>query len=119
MRVTVSSHFAETGRRGERGAEQGVERAADHILNATRSVVPLEDGDLVRSGRVDAGGLHATVSYGEGSGRVGIYAVIQHERLDYNHPGGGRAKYLEGPLLAESPEVAPIIAADVRKAMHG
>jgi len=27
-----------------------------------------------------------------------VYAHYQHERLDLNHPRGGRAKYLEAPL---------------------
>lgn len=27
-----------------------------------------------------------------------VYAAVQHERLDYNHPRGGQAKYLEQPL---------------------
>lgn len=29
------------------------------------------------------------------------YAQIQHERLDFNHPRGGQAKYLEEPFLAQ------------------
>lgn len=36
------------------------------------------------------------------SGRVVVdqaYAAVQHERLDYNHPRGGQAKYLEEPFL--------------------
>lgn len=27
-----------------------------------------------------------------------VYAEVQHERTDYEHPKGGKAKYLEGPL---------------------
>lgn len=30
-----------------------------------------------------------------------LYAKWQHERLDYEHPQGGQAKYLEEPLYAE------------------
>lgn len=26
------------------------------------------------------------------------YAIIQHERLDFSHPKGGKAKYLEDPF---------------------
>lgn len=35
------------------------------------------------------------------------YALLQHENLDFNHPRGGRAKYLEIPLgeaLTKMPE---------------
>lgn len=28
-----------------------------------------------------------------------VYAAIQHESLEFNHPRGGRAKYLGGPLI--------------------
>lgn len=28
-----------------------------------------------------------------------VYAKYQHESLDFQHPMGGRAKYLEGPLF--------------------
>ena len=28
-----------------------------------------------------------------------VYAKYQHESLDFRHPRGGRAKYLEGPLF--------------------
>lgn len=28
-----------------------------------------------------------------------VYAHIQHEALDFKHPRGGQAKYLEGPML--------------------
>jgi hypothetical protein len=28
-----------------------------------------------------------------------VYAHAQHEHLDWHHPRGGRAKYLEGPLM--------------------
>jgi len=33
-----------------------------------------------------------------------IYAQYQHEGLEFRHPRGGRAKYLEGPLFERYPE---------------
>lgn len=38
------------------------------------------------------------------------YAKIQHENLDYQHPNGGRAKYLGGPLLERHQELLRHIA---------
>jgi len=32
-----------------------------------------------------------------------VYAEIQHEALEFAHPRGGKAKYLEGPLFEETP----------------
>lgn len=53
---------------------------------------------------------------GEGSliGAVEVnqhYALEQHEHLGYEHPRGGKAKYLSDPLLQNTPEyVAKIVA---------
>jgi len=32
-----------------------------------------------------------------------VYAEMQHEALEFRHPRGGRAKYLEKPLFEETP----------------
>lgn len=46
------------------------------------------------------------------------YAAVQHERTDYEHPRGGNAKYLEGPLKRYAPEMAPFVAARIRMALE-
>jgi hypothetical protein len=51
-------------------------------------------------------GLHTIVPPSE-------YALIQHEDLTFNHPGGGGPKYLEIPFLAAVPTVIPRIAAAI------
>lgn len=38
------------------------------------------------------------------------YAAVQHERLDFNHPKGGEAKYLERPLLEQATRYGKIMA---------
>lgn len=38
------------------------------------------------------------------------YAQRQHEELSWSHPRGGRAKYLEGPLLENYAELMLVIA---------
>ena len=45
------------------------------------------------------------------------YAAYQHERTDLEHPRGGKAKYLEGPLTEHAPEMAAFIGARVRAAL--
>lgn len=47
------------------------------------------------------------------------YAAYQHERTDLEHPRGGKAKYLEGPLTEHAPELAAFVAARVRAAIAG
>lgn len=61
------------------------------------SRAPIETGDLRGSGASEV------ISEGEQDiGAVGFstpYAVVQHESLDFDHPNGGEAKYLERPYL--------------------
>ncbi len=38
----------------------------------------------------------AAIGFG---GEAEAYALVQHERLDLNHPRGGSAKFLEQPLV--------------------
>lgn len=42
-----------------------------------------------------------------------VYARYQHEGLDFNHPRGGQAKYLEQPFYANVPQYMQDIAARV------
>ncbi len=55
----------------------------------------------MRAGRaIHEGGLGDAVV-----GEVGFntpYALVQHERLDFNHPKGGKAKYLEDNLKEQA-----------------
>jgi hypothetical protein len=38
------------------------------------------------------------------------YALVQHENLEYAHPRGGRAKYLQAPLFENNREFMQILA---------
>lgn len=62
--------------------------------------VPWELGILRDSGDVwlDEDGKTVLMEFGGPGSGAEAYAVEQHERTDYNHPNGGRAKYLEVPL---------------------
>ncbi|MGW3572177.1 hypothetical protein ACWDSL_51445 [Streptomyces sp. NPDC000941] len=86
--------------------------AAEHVLAESKKEVPLDEGTLERSGKaaVDEATLTGTVSYDT------VYAVPQHERLDFHHPMPGRkAKYLEDPMNRERQRVAQIIATEIRR----
>ncbi|MEX3206078.1 hypothetical protein [Streptomyces acidiscabies] len=95
-------------------AARGLYLAAEHVLQVSDEVVPLDEAALQRSGAasVDEPSLTAMVSYDT------PYAVVQHERLDYRHSPGRTAKYLERSLNGERAQVAAIIAAQVRRAMR-
>ena len=87
----------------------------DVVLHMTGEAVrdaPVETGDLRGSGHADING--ETIVKGTSSGDITMantanpakkyegeiaieqeYALAQHDRLDFNHPKGGKAKYLE------------------------
>jgi hypothetical protein len=93
------------------GAERGLGLAAEHLLGASRQRVPIEEATLERSGVASTDGLEAAVSYGT------VYAVIQHESLEFRHDPGRTAKYLEGPMVEERDAMAEILAAEIRRAL--
>lgn len=71
--------------------------------------VPVEFGVLRASGYVappQGEGLEADVELGFGT----EYAVPQHERLDYKHPRGGEAKYLERAVYSVAPRALPLLS---------
>lgn len=110
-----------------------VEAAAEHLLEASQKVVPVESGRLRDSGRVTTDGMEAAVSYGReddaeilgfdehdravGSSPSAAYAQKQHEDMTLAHPNGGQAKYLEQPMHAEREAVAEILAETVRRVL--
>lgn len=118
-RTRLTVNIDAIDQRAHQGAVKGVTLAAEHVLTESRAVVPLEEGTLERSGRVDvdAAALEAAVSYGGDDDQLGIVAIVQHERLDYQHAPGRTAKYLEAPLLAAGDAVLAIQAAQIRRAL--
>ncbi|MFF9284867.1 hypothetical protein [Streptomyces griseosporeus] len=96
------------------GAIRGVRLGAEHLLQVSRTRVPIEEGTLERSGvvSVDESSVTSAVSYDT------LYAVRQHEDLTLRHDSGRTAKYLEGPLHEENGVITEIIAAQVRRALR-
>lgn len=62
------------------------------LLRRSVESAPVDTGDLRGSGFTEVTGTTTTVGF------TAKYALRQHEELDYNHPEGGEAKYLENPL---------------------
>jgi len=93
-------------------ATQGLTLGAQHLLGASRAIVPIEEATLERSGEVtvDRSNLTAAVSYNT------PYAVRQHEDLSLRHDPGRQAKYLEGPLRRETRTITTIISRFIRQA---
>ena len=70
------------------------------IMKESKRLVPVDTGVLKRSGYVTMPiesntGIRVELGYG---GPATAYALVQHERTDFDHPGGGEAKFLERPF---------------------
>ncbi len=80
------------------GGKKAVWSALDHLATVSKQQVPLDTGVLMNSCAVSVSddGSQGTVSYDT------PYAVVQHERQNYNHQRGRKAKYLEGPCYDKS-----------------
>jgi hypothetical protein len=97
----------------EHATAEGLTLAAEHLLQVSRTEVPLEEGTLERSGvaSVDDSELTAAVSYDT------PYAVRQHEEMTWRHAEGRKAKYLEDPMNNERPTMLELIAAPTQQAL--
>lgn len=78
----------------EKAAQDALRETAREVLLEARNRAPREDGDLRRKSRVVVDDLQARVVFSS------FYAWYQHERLDYEHPNGGEAKFLENAIDA-------------------
>lgn len=94
---------------GIKGAERGLDIAAEHLLGEARAQSPHEEGTLERSGKTSREDLHAVVSFNT------PYAVVQHEDLTFAHDDDRNAKYLERPMNSERDVLGQIIATSVRR----
>lgn len=118
MNVTVKWHGDKAKANVRKGAADGLLKAAEYVLEASRPLVPVADGEpnagmLRDSGTasVDEGALRAAVSYGP------WFAVRQHEAMDWRHTTG-QAKYLEQPLNSGKDEVFQIIGREVKRELQ-
>jgi hypothetical protein len=114
QRATLKMGLGKIKAAERKSAIKGLHLAAEHLLQASRALVPHEEGTLERSGvaSVDEGELRAAVSYDT------PYAIPQHERLDYRHDDGRQAKYLEEPLHTEAGVMGEIVQAQIRRSLR-
>jgi len=124
----------------EEAALKAMRTGAEAILTESIDETPVETGTLRRSGTVTIGALPdgAQVYEAAESGSdmrnafpdpegkekaVYIsfntpYARRQHEELDYEHPRGGKAKYLETPFNANKDKVLKYAEKQIKKALQ-
>lgn len=99
--------------RGRRLAEEGVQKSLEHVLTESNKIIPLDEGTLERSGRVDRDGLQGTISYDS------VYARRQHEELTWRHLPGRQAKYLETALIQSAAVVRELMRVSLWRWLRG
>ncbi len=129
----------EAVRIAEQAGIKALRTGAEAILTEAIDETPIDTGTLRRSGTVTVGALPdgAQVYEAAESGSdmkdafpgpegkekaVYIsfntpYARRQHEELGYNHPRGGKAKYLETPFNANKKKVIKYADKQIKKAL--
>lgn len=98
---------------GRDGRTRALTAGAEHVLQESRRIVPIEEGVLQASGVASVDGdRRAAVSYDT------PYAARQHEELTWRHAPGRQAKYLEQPLVQERTVVGRVIERELRAAFR-
>lgn len=95
----------------EQAAMKGLTEAGREVLKRARELSPTLSGDSDKSGFVATDDLTVQVGF------TSIVSMLQHERTEWQHPGGGQAKFLE--TAADEVDVERVIAEAVRSALGG
>jgi len=123
----------------EEAGLKALRTGAEAILTEAIDEAPIDTGTLRRSGTVTVGGLPDSEQVYEAAesgtetkdafpNKIGKekaayisfntpYARRQHEELDYEHPRGGKAKYLETPFNANKKKVIKYADKQIKKAL--
>lgn len=99
--------------RGRRLQSEGLRNGLEYVLGLSNRRVPLDEGTLERSGRVDVDGLEGAVSYDT------VYARRQHEELTWRHLPGRTAKFLEIAMDEGREVVLQLMAVPLRRWLRG
>lgn len=95
-----------------------VVRAAEHLRAVAVELAPIREGHLRNSAGVS---MPPEKQIGEiAVAEVkfpGPYARRQHYELDWHHPRGGQALYLEQPVITEGDTCRQIMADTIRDAL--
>jgi hypothetical protein len=87
-------------------------QGAEVLLTEAQNEAPVETGTLRRSGTVTEATDRVYVSFNT------PYAVRQHEELEWRHPLGGKAKYLEDPFKRMRDKIKRAVQLATKKALR-
>ena len=97
----------------EKAAQDALREVAEQTLERSNELSPTLTGESDESGFVAVDDLTATVGYSS------LVSLLQHEKLEWQHPRGGQAKFLETAAAEMEQQVEPIMAQKVREALGG
>lgn len=100
----------------EQAAIVALQKCAADLQRKSAERAPIDTGDLrancsVSPLKTEGSRLEVKVGYDL------PYAIVQHERLDFRHPKGGEAKYLERPFEENKDLYERYIGEAVRNAL--
>ncbi len=118
-----------------KASAEGLALGLTEILGIAAERAPLDTGDLRGNGYIEFDGKQ----YAKGNKDVGVditgeipdeialakigfdskYAADQHEHTEYDHPRGGRAKYLESAVEENKDHLLRMIAKAVSASLFG
>jgi hypothetical protein len=97
-------------------ATKAIQTAAADLQGKSAMQAPVDTGDL----RANCSVSPTTTRGDEVSVTVGYdlpYAIVQHEHLEYRHPKGGKAKFLEDPYKENEAKYKRSIQNAVKQAL--
>lgn len=110
--MTLDSRIPEVRAGVSAAITEAMQAGADLLLEKSNALAPVKDGDLRASGQSVAHGARAEVGYSA------PYAIRQHEGLNFNHPRGGEAKFLETAFHAYSSQILDEVAQTLREVLE-
>ena len=106
-------HGSEVSRNVTNAAQRALKKAALDLQGRSGEEAPIDKGDLRGNVAIDDSQLEIKNMI-----RVGYslpYAMRQHEELNYSHPRGGNAKFLENPFRSNIKRYERFIASAVNQ----
>lgn len=92
----------------EKAAQDGLRKGLKVLLDRARELSPTDTGDSDKSGFVAIDDLTGQVGFRS------FISMLQHEHIEWQHTGGGQAKFLEA--AAAEVDVSEYVFDEIRKA---
>lgn len=97
--------------------KRGLIAAGALVLNASTEIVPYEDGDFSRTGRVTVDDEGRTVAVSYKDVRYNGEAIILHEDMEMKHDDERSAKFLEKAMTQSVDGVRTILGNNLKTGM--